>query len=297
MHAAESRSIRAASTIAFALAFPMPAAAGEQWVPVERTVEGVLQLDAARILRVLPGENFLEVRTRTMLARPAPSGAVASVARVVVHCERHTSRTLSTGWVDAQGRALAPAAQSITPQQAIAAMRDERLEYSARLAPLCSVIATQVARGGVLEPQPPQAAEPPPVTARLRSFEGASNRLLVRLNDSLNTEMTVDPRAPMTTITKDLADTLRRGGSLTNADVTGSHRLTPVKGKPVTVQVVRLKSVRIENQEVKDVEALVLEQGAAALGRNFLDRLGRWSINPARQTFEFVPPADGTPGK
>jgi len=300
MFAANSRPIRAAGALACALACVLalatPAAAAEQWVTVQRTADGVLQLDASRIARVVAGDDYLEVRTRTVLTRPAAQGASASVARLVVHCGRNTSRTLSTEWVDAQGRPLAPGAQSMTAEQAVAAMRGERIEYSARLAPLCSTIAAQVARSGVIEPQPP-AAELPPVTARLRSFEGASNRLLVRLNDSVNTEMTIDPRAPMTTITKDLADTLRRSGSLTNADVTGRRRLAAATGKPVTVQVVRLKSVRIENQEVKDVEALVLDQGAVALGRNFLERLGRWSINPARQTFEFVPPAGSAPAK
>lgn len=291
MHAAESRSIRAASTLAFALAFTMPAAASEQWVPVERTAEGVLQLDAARILRVLPGENFLEVRTRTMLARPAPSGAVASVARVVVHCERHTSRTLSTEWVDAQGRALAPAAQTITPQQAIAAMRDERLEYSARLAPLCSVIATQVARGGVLEPQPPAPPPAAPVVVRLHALEGPARWLPARVNDSVNVDLAVDPSAAATTMPSQVIDQLRRGGSLAAADVLGRRR---VAGLPGTVTVVRLKSLRIGSHAIEDVEVAVVEQSVTGvLGQDVLKRLGRWSLNRARGTFEFVPAPAG----
>jgi predicted aspartyl protease len=61
-------------------------------------------------------------------------------------------------------------------------------------------------------------------------------------------------------------------------------------GRPVTMTVVKLKSLAVGEHTMPDVEAGVVESGGSGvLGQSFLNRLARWKVDSAKKTLEFVP--------
>jgi clan AA aspartic protease (TIGR02281 family) len=268
------------------------ATAAESWRQVAERPEATVFLDVAAIEQAYPGAPVYAIRTQQVFRAPAVNGATRAVLRSLVDCESNREVVVETEWFDARGRSRGRTALDAEQVRAQRQRQIEgpRVEYSARLAPLCTEIAAQAARGAVRQRVLGEGAE----TAAVRSVPlvrgGGVYGLRVSVNGSTSALFVVDSGASMVTLPQAMAVRLREAGSLRETDVLRQQRSLLADGREATTSVVRLRSVEIDGLVLRDVEAAVLPgEGIPLLGQSFLGRLRHWSLNRRTQSFDFVP--------
>jgi len=98
----------------------------------------------------------------------------------------------------------------------------------------------------------------------------------------------VDSGAANVQIPEELADELKRNGTLTEADSLGQRRFTLADGSFLQQRIVRLRSIRIGERTMENVMAAVSPaRSRALLGQSFLRRLSSWKIDNVRNSIEF----------
>ncbi|MFN4015123.1 MAG: TIGR02281 family clan AA aspartic protease [Reyranella sp.] len=98
----------------------------------------------------------------------------------------------------------------------------------------------------------------------------------------------VDSGAANVQIPEELADEMRRNGTLTEADSLGQRRFTLADGSGLQQRIVRLRSIRIGERTMENVMASVSPaRSRALLGQSFLRRLSSWKIDNVRNSIEF----------
>jgi clan AA aspartic protease (TIGR02281 family) len=108
------------------------------------------------------------------------------------------------------------------------------------------------------------------------------------VNGSATAYFIVDSGAANVQIPEDLAEELKRNGTLTEADSLGQRRFTLADGTGLQQRIVRLRSIRIGERTMENVMASVSPaRSRALLGQSFLRRLSSWKIDNVRNSIEF----------
>ena len=98
----------------------------------------------------------------------------------------------------------------------------------------------------------------------------------------------VDSGAANVQIPEELAEEMKRNGTLTEADSLGQRRFTLADGSGLQQRIVRLRSIRIGERTMENVMASVSPaRSRALLGQSFLRRLSSWKIDNVRNSIEF----------
>lgn len=268
-----------------------PAQSAQPWRHVGERDAGALYLDVASIQRLAFGTDLVRVRTQVVHRAPTATGATRAVVESAISCELNREFVVQTEWFDGEGRSLGK--RSITDAEMRATIerirREPRVEYSARLAPLCAAIVEEIARSGVRQSGVDEQAG----AAIMRSVPLVRGPgvwgVHARINGTAEAVMLVDSGASIVGLTPALVARLREAGTLTDADVIGQRSFRMADGRVAVSPVVRLRSIEIDGLLLRDVDASILPGGEISLlGQSFLGRLRHWSLNRSRQTFEFV---------
>lgn len=266
------------------------AQASAAWRYVVDRADGTLYLNTD-IERPNPGTDALLIRTQVV------HGSAARAARTVyvslISCERNRELVLSTETVDQAGRSRGRSTASDAELgAALERMRREPpIEYSARLAPLCAAIASQVARGGVRERGVGGQSDVRTVRSVPLVRGPGVWGVRARINGAVPVTMLVDSGASTVALTPEVVRALREAGALSDGDATGRRVFRTADGRAHESLVLRLRSIELDGLVLRDVVAVVLPEGSGAslLGQSFLGRLRHWSLNRATQTFDYMP--------
>jgi clan AA aspartic protease (TIGR02281 family) len=133
----------------------------------------------------------------------------------------------------------------------------------------------------------PQAdpATAPPGGAEVPLKDDGSGTFLVpvMINDAVRLDFTLDSGASVVTIPADVAMTLMRTGTVTRDDYIGNATFQLADGSTVPSPILRIRSLKVGNVELKNVEASVSDtKGSLLLGETFLAAFTSWSIDNQR---------------
>jgi len=108
------------------------------------------------------------------------------------------------------------------------------------------------------------------------------------VNGSSTAYFIVDSGAANVQIPEELAEELKRNGTLTEADSLGQRRFTLADGSGLQQRIVRLRSIKIGERTMENVMASVSPaRSRALLGQSFLRRLSSWKIDNVKNSIEF----------
>ena len=108
------------------------------------------------------------------------------------------------------------------------------------------------------------------------------------INGTSTTYFIVDSGASNVQIPEELAEEMKRNGTLTEADSLGQRRFTLADGSGLQQRIVRLRSIKIGERTMENVMASVSPpRSKALLGQSFLRRLSSWKIDNVRNSIEF----------
>jgi aspartyl protease family protein len=125
---------------------------------------------------------------------------------------------------------------------------------------------------------------PPKSTVQLARAGGIFVAPVV-LNGTVRQYAILDSGASNLQIPQEVADELRRSGSLTDADGLGQRRYILADGKGVQQQVFRLRTLQIGDKVMENVVATVSAPNSRVLlGQSVLRRLNGWAIDNVRNT-------------
>jgi clan AA aspartic protease (TIGR02281 family) len=118
-----------------------------------------------------------------------------------------------------------------------------------------------------------------------RVLLASKNGILVApavINNSIKLDFFVDSGATDVSIPADLFSNLRRAGTISDGDITGSRRFVNADGEATKSTTFILRSLKVGTVEVSHLEASVAPQKAPLLlGQSFLKRFKSWSIDNA----------------
>ena len=108
------------------------------------------------------------------------------------------------------------------------------------------------------------------------------------VNGTSTAYFVVDSGASNVQIPEELAEEMKRNGTLTEADSLGQRRFTLADGSGLQQRIVRLRSIKIGERTMENVMASVSPaRSRALLGQSFLRRLSSWKIDNVRNSIEF----------
>ena len=126
--------------------------------------------------------------------------------------------------------------------------------------------------------------------------EGGELLVPVVINDSVKLDFMLDSGASIVTIPADVAMTLIRTGTITRDDYLGRQTLVLADGRKVPSTMLRIRTLKVGDIVVHDVQASVTDpKGALLLGQTFLARLSTWSIDNSRHVLVLGPERPGGP--
>ncbi len=106
----------------------------------------------------------------------------------------------------------------------------------------------------------------------------------VIINAAIKLDFTVDSGAADVTIPADVFSTLVRAGTITRSDMRGSRRYVNATGESREWDTFVIRSLKVGDVEVLDVEASVAPAKAPLLlGQSFLKRFKNWSVDNTTQ--------------
>ncbi len=123
-------------------------------------------------------------------------------------------------------------------------------------------------------------------------YSGGVHTVPVTLNETVVLDFVLDSGASTVCITPDILLVLTRNGSVTTDDLGEEREFQLANGRTTTSRMVRLKSVRVGDVTVEDVEAAVSADfsGSLLLGQSFLREVKSWSIDNDRGVLNIEPP-------
>ena len=143
----------------------------------------------------------------------------------------------------------------------------------------------QDAQGPAWRPCPAGTSAMPPKTTVQLARAGGIFVAPVVLNGTVRQYAILDSGASNLQIPQEVADELRRNGSLTDGDGLGQRRYILADGKGVQQQVFRLRTLQIGDKVMENVVATVSAPNShVLLGQSVLRRLNGWGIDNVRNT-------------
>jgi clan AA aspartic protease (TIGR02281 family) len=132
------------------------------------------------------------------------------------------------------------------------------------------------------QPIAPNAWSAGPVTVALQ-IRGGTFIVPVTINAKIELDFTVDSGASTVVVPADVFGTLIPTGTITDADLTGKQSFTLADGSTQTQDTFRIRSLKIGDRVLNDVEASVAPSaGSLLLGQSFLRRFKSWSMDNQR---------------
>jgi len=108
------------------------------------------------------------------------------------------------------------------------------------------------------------------------------------INGGTKAYFIVDSGAANVQIPEEVAEEMKRAGTLAESDFLGQRRFTLADGSGLQQRVFRLKSLQIGDRTMENVLAAVgAPRSRALLGQSFLRRLSWWKIDNVKNTMEF----------
>jgi aspartyl protease family protein len=108
------------------------------------------------------------------------------------------------------------------------------------------------------------------------------------INGGTRSYFIVDSGAANVQIPEEVAEEMRRAGTLAESDFLGQRRFTLADGSGLQQRVFRLKSLQIGDRTMENVLAAVgAPRSRALLGQSFLRRLSWWKIDNVKNAMEF----------
>jgi predicted aspartyl protease len=146
-------------------------------------------------------------------------------------------------------------------------------------------------------PASPAAAEPAPASGGVPlKQEGGALLVPVMINDAVRLDFMLDSGASVVSIPADVAMTLMRTGTITREDFLGNETFQLADGSTVPSTILRIRSLKVGDLELRDVEASVSDvKGPLLLGETFLARLSTWSVDNQRHVLVLGPEIPGSP--
>jgi clan AA aspartic protease (TIGR02281 family) len=110
----------------------------------------------------------------------------------------------------------------------------------------------------------------------------------IEVNGTVTLDFMIDSGAAAVMVTADVFSTLKREGTIKNADILGQQTYTLADGSKKQWETFTIRSLRIGDMVVENVKGGVISSqgGRLLLGQSFLQRFKSWSINNA--THELV---------
>jgi aspartyl protease family protein len=132
----------------------------------------------------------------------------------------------------------------------------------------------------------PSLAERPAAQGRTEvvlTRGGGTFGVPVTINGALQLNFTVDSGAAVVLLPADVVLTLRRTGTLRDADTLGKATYTLADGSQISGLRFRIRSLKVGDRVLHDVEGGSAPiAGGLLLGQSFLHRFQSWSIDNAR---------------
>ena len=146
-------------------------------------------------------------------------------------------------------------------------------------------------------PTPPIVQAAAPIEMRTEvalEDEGGTFLIPVTINDAISLKFTIDSGASDVTIPSDVASTLVRAGTISEADYIGTKTFVLADGSQVPSPEFRIRSLRVGSLVLHDVVATITgPKGSLLLGQTFLQRLKSWSIDNHRHVLSLIAAAPG----
>lgn len=148
-------------------------------------------------------------------------------------------------------------------------------------------LGSEPGTGGYVGPVPTAPPAPDeefssPVSVPLE-MQGGTFVVPVTINGRINLNFTIDSGASSVVIPADVFGTLIRTGTIDDTDLTGKRTFTLADGRTETQETFHIRSLRVGDRVLHDVEASVAPAaGEALLGQSFLRRFRSWSIDNER---------------
>ena len=110
--------------------------------------------------------------------------------------------------------------------------------------------------------------------------EGGTYVVPVVINDAITLNFVIDSGAADVLIPTDVVMTLRRTGTLTEADFQGEKKYKLADGSTVPSQTFRIRSLKVGDKIVENVTgSIASEMSSPLLGQSFLSRFKSWSVD------------------
>jgi peptidoglycan hydrolase-like protein with peptidoglycan-binding domain len=164
-----------------------------------------------------------------------------------------------------------------------------REHLAALLAPAPSGSQSPAPMGGPLVPVPPPSApadtfDGPKGTGRATVVrlekDGGVYTVPVVINGALALNFVIDSGASDVVIPADVFLTLTRTRTIQGSDIIGERTYVVADGRKVTQKTFRIRSLRVGNRIIENVEGSVGDvAGALLLGQSFLRRFKSWSFD------------------
>jgi predicted aspartyl protease len=121
------------------------------------------------------------------------------------------------------------------------------------------------------------------VTSVPMKREGGTYVVPVVINDAITLNFVVDSGAADVLIPADVVMTLRRTGTLTEADFQGEQRYKLADGSTVPSQTFHIRSLKVGGRVVENViGSIASEKSSPLLGQGFLGHFKSWSVDNAK---------------
>jgi clan AA aspartic protease (TIGR02281 family) len=119
--------------------------------------------------------------------------------------------------------------------------------------------------------------------------EGGVYEIPVTINEVLKIAFIFDSGASDVFLSADIAMTLIKTGTITDADFVGSQRYLFADGTSANSDVILLKSIQIGNKTIYGVRATISKsiKSPMLLGQSVLQRFGKFTINNSNHTVTF----------
>jgi hypothetical protein len=151
-----------------------------------------------------------------------------------------------------------------------------------------------LAGGPSLAGAAPAAATPATAEVALKQ-DGGALLVPVMINGAVQLDFTLDSGASVVSIPADVAMTLMRTGTITRDDFLGNETFQLADGSTVPSTILRIRSLKVGDLELRDVEASVSDvKGPLLLGETFLARLSTWSVDNQRHVLVLGPEIPGS---